>query len=200
MPDGPPAAPRLALLKFFNNLSCSNSTSDVGWKPVNSGANGPRGACGRRWGSRNNWVAVKGLSSCGQFAHLNQVVCAFCSMFDGVGWNSSATLPQCLHRSHYCAVTAEQQKVLPLTITEELEPLQNFALRHQIRAFWAIRRTTSMLWTSVLKGHRPRIVRLCCVPEIHPTAPEGAPRLRFGHGELRLLTRPPLWAPFRRCP
>ena len=60
--------------------------------------------------------------------HLNQIVCAFGSMFDGVGWNSSATLPQCLHRTH-CAVTTEQQKVLPPT--EELEPLHHFALCHQ---------------------------------------------------------------------
>ena len=49
-----------------------------------------------------------------------QLVCAFCSNVDGVGWNSSATLPQCLHRNH---CTAEQRKVLPPTVTEELEPL-----------------------------------------------------------------------------
>ena len=99
---------------------CSNSTSDAGWKPVNSGANGPLGLWAppgitqraQRASLPGNWVTIKGLSSCGQVAHLNQIVCAFCSMFDGVGWNSSATLPQCLHRSH-CAVTAEQQKVLP---------------------------------------------------------------------------------------
>ena len=79
----PPRAPQVlqqpVLLQFDKRC---------GWKPVNSGANGPRGACGRRWGSRNarnvaslpgaTGSPVKGLSSCGQFAHLNQFVCAFC--------------------------------------------------------------------------------------------------------------------------
>ena len=125
-----PAPIRQAL--WVGNQSTREPTDPVVclWAPLGITQRAQRGII--TW---SNWVPVKGLSSCGQFAHLNQIVCAFGSMFNGVGWSSSATLRQSLHRSH-CAVTAEQQKVLPSTITEELEPLHHFALRHQTSARW----------------------------------------------------------------